>query len=153
MGNEWIDTFPTSIVIKDRLEDYTTARWDEICLDAFERVLGMAIWIHPVEDRAYNMEIAVEVRSRVDHIEPHSVAHIDFERVIFILYGAAIEDDVARLPKLFGVPVRLYRAVIGPWLCIKFTLYQHELLIGVRPPSGGRIDDDRQIHPLHEVHG
>jgi hypothetical protein len=87
----------------------------------------------------------------VHDVEPDQLARRHVERVLGILGGPAVEDDLVRGQSQQLAPVQRVRAVgAGLGGEIELALDQHELL---RPGlRRGRIDDEGAIHAVRNMH-
>src|SRR4029079_2728538 len=103
-------------------------------------MLRVSIGVNPVEDRADDMEIAVEVRAGVDDEDPNAIANGDLQHALLVLERAAVEDDLTRILGLLRAPVGRrgeQHADLGgvARLRVELALYQHELLVGFGTPA------------------
>jgi len=92
---------------KVRLEYRAGARGNAPGLDAGEGVARIPIRVHPVENRAHDVEVAGEARTGVHNKEPDAITDADLERCGLVLEGLAVENDVAGLAVQGARPVGL----------------------------------------------
>ena len=99
-----------------------------------------------VEDRADDVERAVDVRPGVEDEDPHAALGRDLDRVVLVLVGDAVEDDeVGRRARLRSPSRSRPARFCAPRYHSLWTRATSSSTLG-RPPFG--LDDD---HPEHAV--
>src|SRR5689334_14143652 len=98
---------------------------------------GITVGVHAIEDRANEVEIAIEARPRVDYEKSDAIADVDLERIVLVLERATVEHDVTRLLCHCRLPVRLHRghhrALELPAVArlrVELALHEDELFVG-----------------------
>src|SRR4029079_15625512 len=99
-----------------------------------------------------------EVRARVYDVESDTIADVGLEHVLLVLERTAVEDYLGGALRLLGGPVRgrgEKHADLGgiALLRVELALDEDEFLVGRGAPAIPGIDDEWEIHTLHEVHG
>ena len=101
-----------------------------------------------VEDRAHDVERAVDRRPGIEDEDPDPPLGRDRDRVVLVLVGDAVEDDeVGRGGGLVGLGV-VGRLALGAE--VPLALDERELVVDLGQPALG-LDDDHPEHPVRDV--
>jgi hypothetical protein len=138
-------------LLQTHLEDRASAHRHIHRLHPYQRRGRRAVLEHSLEDAPDDVEGADAVRARIHYVKPQQLVRPNVERVRGILIGPAVEDDVIRCQPQESLPRQPSRAVRAFGVQVELALDQHELL-RLRPRAR-RIDDERPVHPIRDVHG
>src|SRR5581483_3982626 len=141
-----VEALAAGLAVEHGLEHRAAARRYRVRLDAGQGMRRIAIGVDAIEDGADDVKVARRVGSGVEDEEADAIADVDLEWGALVLEGVAIEDDVARVVGEGRRPVG-----VRPF-AIELALHDHELFVRRGGPAAAGIDDDREIHALHEVH-